>query len=426
MPNSNRMNWPFPAEDQDPWFDSFNNMVTAMDASAHASREDRNIFMGKGGTFSWSSGSPGTLTWDETLEIYSPISGFRFNLTAQSVFLEDGQLFYVDLIRSPTNNITLSPVVASSIPPSDNAFAIAIRRGDEVYFRFGTKLADGDSFPIFEGGGASVAPDIYERHATFAVPDGSSATIESTVGTVIFPGGIVGVSLEITEAVTSGTIVVNIKRNAVTTLTLELNTSFPTSRQVTVASGVHPVVSNDAITIEVVPASYGNASGFDGGLTVNLAVLAGLATLPSEIPDASGSQKGITQLSLDPTIANAPIAVGDNDPRMGQIVAQHTLTAAANVPVNVALSKNFELLLTQNVIIDNPTNVGNGVEINIAIRQDGAGSHTVTFGSAFLFPGGAPTITVTALAEDMISCYVRTNTAGTATVMLCAADQDHV
>jgi hypothetical protein len=737
LPNSARMDWPFPAENQDPWFDAFQNMVIGMDVSAHAAREDRNIFMGKGGTVSWSAGAPGTLSWSETLEIYSPISGFRYNLIPQSVFLEDGQLFYVDLVRSPTDNLTLSPVVASTVPPSDNAFAIAIRRGDEIYFRFGTKLVDGDAFPIFEGGGASVAPDIYERHSTFAVPDGSSTTIESTLGTVIYPGSIVGLALEITEAVTSGTVTVNIKRNAVTTLTLELNVGFPTSRQVTVASSVHPVVGDDSITVEVIPAAYGNGSGFDGGLTVNVAVLAGSATLPSDIPDASGSQKGITQLSLDPAIANAPIAVGDNDPRVdtwtnpvgtqvellsstdtvlvgtqgfglpsdpqkvviqdvtqpgitvksdnaggvemimysgkvadatpagkigavtnsrvhfianntpfwsletsgnldaqtngqivsagaldlglepggagpsvnyleagvgqnaavsaankgrlrynestqrwevsentggyvdmlgggvnstferassfavdvgtatqeatlgritfsgsiiglsvhfedtrtagsatinvkkngvttltadidggntetvyatasigthgiaqddeitveiattgydnslslptgavinvamtdttgfagnpnvalldtaqsfsaGQTVDQITLTAAANVPVDAALSNNFEILLNQNVQLDNPTNVAPGTVINIAIRQDGGGTHTVTFGSAYLFPGGAPTITATALAEDMMSCYVRVDTAGTATTMLCSIALDHI
>jgi hypothetical protein len=109
----------------------------------------------------------------------------------------------------------------------------------------------------------------------------------------------------------------------------------------------------------------------------------------------------------------------------GQAISQHTLTAAANVPVNAALSSNFQLLLNQSVTIDNPTNVIPGSTINIAIRQDGGGTHTVAFGSAYLFPGGTPTVTPGANTEDIISCYVRTDTAGTATIMLCSIAQDH-
>lgn len=727
------MQWPFPAENQDPWYDSFQDMVTEMDASGYAAREDRNIFMGKGGIFTWDAGS-GLLTWDATLEIYSSLSGFRLDVPAQSVSLQDGQLFYVDLVRAPTSNLTVAPVVVSQTPNTDSAYAIAIRRGTELYFRFGTKMISGDSFAIFEGG-ASLAPDTYERAATFSVPDGSSTLQAATIGRVTYAGSLIGLSAEITEAVTSGTVDVTVKIGGAAALTVQLNTSFPTSRQVTVASGVNPVVQNSAITVEVDPTAYGNGSGFAGGVTVNVAFLGGVGIVPADIPDASGTLKGITKLSLNPSIANDPIAVGDNDTRVdtwnnptgtkvqlldaadpvhvgtvveaviaaqkvtiqdatlpgltiksdnasgvemkmfagkgadptpagligtvsndrlqlvtnntpfwrvetsgnllaetdlqriaagiidvsqepsagaakanyieggvgsnaavsaankgrlrynetsdrwqvsenaggyvdmlgggavssferhasfavavgtatqeatlgritfsgsviglsihcedartagsitinvkkngvtnltadidgintetvfatapqgtytiaqddeitvevattgydntpslptgmvvnvtmtdatgltgdpnvallnaaqtwtaGQAISQFTLTAATNVPVNAALSSNFQLLLNQNVTIDNPTNVIPGSTINIAIRQDGGGTHTVSFGSAYKFPGGTPTVTATGNAEDIISCYVRTETAGTATVMLCSIAQDH-
>lgn len=309
------MRWPYPSQDQDPWFDAFETFIAEADASGYAAREDRNIFMGGGGFVTFTV-SNGVLAWDAPLEIYSTIAGFRFNLAAGSVVIQDGQLFYVELVRYPTNNITLVPVVADRAPTSDNAFVIGIRRGSTVYFRFGASINDGDSLNIFEGGAGGSGTDTYEREATFSIPDGSSATTTATVGRITYAGSIIGLSLEITEAVASGTITVNIRRNGVVTLSTVLNTSFPTSRQITVASGTHAVVQNDAITVEVVAAAYDNVSGNNGGLTVVTTLLSGVSAAPPDIPDASNVQKGITRLSAVPAVANDPIAVGDNDPRV--------------------------------------------------------------------------------------------------------------
>ena len=730
------MNWPFPAENVDPWFDQFDDMVTAMDASGYAAREDRNLLMGKGGIVSFTE-STGILAWDAPFEIYSTIRGFIFTIPVGSVTLQDGELFYVDIVRSPSVGAPVVPVVSTQVPPSDTAVVIAIRRGFDVFFRFGKKIGDGESFNVFEGGGGGGAQsDTFERESTFAIPDGSSATVVSTIGRVIFPGSIIGLSLEITEAVNSGTITVNIKRNGVTTITTQLNTTFSTSRQITVTTGTFQVVANDAITVEVVPAAYDNVANVDGGLTVSVAFLVGVDQEPGSLPDASSTQKGITKLSVEAVSPADPIAVGDNDPRVdtwdksgsivsllsqsddvrigantnapsepwdllisrsaapgpsfvlktdegsgvelqflsgliadgftagwvgtvsndpfalmmnnirqfyidttgnfradrdlqqfvtgifdfsqepggggangnyieggagsaaavsgaskgrirynqasnkweisengaayvllgsaaqtasyerhasfgvdigvstqeatlgritfsgsiiglsvhmedartagsvtvnvkkngvtqfsvvidgsnpefitftqasgtdtvaagdeitvevvadgsydntpsavtglvanvtcnesvaaaavnvaqldaaqvftaGQAIAQVTLSDGAGIGIDGDVSNNFQLELTQNSDLTNPTNVVAGMVLNIAVRQDGSGNFTLAYGSAFLFPGGTPTVTPGASAEDMISCYVRTETAGTATVMLCSIAQDH-
>ena len=53
MPTSPKMGWNFPEEDQDPFYDDFEDMVNAMDASGTAAREDRNIVLMGGGEFSF-------------------------------------------------------------------------------------------------------------------------------------------------------------------------------------------------------------------------------------------------------------------------------------------------------------------------------------------------------------------------------------
>lgn len=316
VPNSSRMRWPYPSRDQDPWFDTFESMVSAIDASGYAAREDRELVMGGGGAVSFTA-STGVLSWTEALDIYSTIRGNKLSLSAGSVSLQDGELFYVDLVRSPTDNFLVTPVVAGRVPTSDTAYVIGVRVGTGVYFRFGTMISDGETVNIFGAGGGAAFTDTYERHASFTIPDGSSTTQEATVGCVIYPGSIIGLSAEITEAVTAGTITINVKIGGVTSISTVLNTTYPSSRQVTVAAGTYPVVQNDVLTVEVIPAGYTNASGLDGGLTVDFALITGIASAPGDMPDASNTQKGITKLSVAAAVPNDPIAVGDNDPRLG-------------------------------------------------------------------------------------------------------------
>ena len=49
MPNTSKMAWPYPTENQDPWWDAYVSLMTAMDASGFASREDRSIVVMEGG-----------------------------------------------------------------------------------------------------------------------------------------------------------------------------------------------------------------------------------------------------------------------------------------------------------------------------------------------------------------------------------------
>jgi hypothetical protein len=331
------MNWPYPSENQDPWYSPFEDMVSAMDASSHASREDRNILMGGGGTVSFSS-TTGALAWGEDFEIYSTEVGFLFTIAATSVVLTDGQVLYVDLVRSPTAGTVLVPVIASQVPRSDSAYIIALRRADEVYFRFGSKISNGESFNIFQGGGGgSTGADTYERSATFALPDLTSTDQEATLGRISYGGSVLAVSLELTEAVVSGTIVVTIRRDGVDTLVATLDAGDPTSVQTTAVVNTWPVSSNSAMTVHVDPTSYDNLSGSDGGLTVNVTFSTGLVLGPTEIVDASTTLKGVTKLSTAPATSSNPIAVGDNDPRMSdKRVASAFGTTGASVNMDSA------------------------------------------------------------------------------------------
>lgn len=314
MPNTNKMQWPFPAKDSDPWFEFFEQMTIAMDSSGYAAREDRQIIMGGGGDVTFDAGSD-ELSWTDPLDFYSLISGFKISVPAGTVSLNDGEVLYLNLTRSPTQNLGVSTAAANQVPNTDDAMALAVRVAGAVYWRHGSRVNSGETVNIFGVPGTQDQGDTYERHATFGVSNGTSSD-EATLGRIMIQGSLIGLSAEITDPVTGGDIVVNVKKNGATELTVTLDTGSPTLAQIASAPGVNPVSGGDSITVEVVATGYTNASVLDAGLTVDVGFSTGVLLPPAGVPDASSTTKGITRLSVDPVSPTVPIAIGDNDPRV--------------------------------------------------------------------------------------------------------------
>jgi len=147
------MIWPFPAKDVDPWFETFDAMVDAMDASGYAAREDRHITFAQGGVFTFDA-TTNVLAWDGTLELLSPIAGFRNDVPANSptgVIIREGEALYVNVVRNPVSNVSLTTFVAPTVPNTDDAMIVCIRRNNACYFRNGARIVDGEAKGIFAG-----------------------------------------------------------------------------------------------------------------------------------------------------------------------------------------------------------------------------------------------------------------------------------
>ena len=68
---------------------------------------------------------------------------------------------------------------------------------------------------------------------------------------------------------------------------------------------------------------------------------------------------------------------------------------------------NFQITLTGNLTLANPTSLTAGTSGSIFLIQDGTGSRTATFGSSFDFIGGtAPTLTTAASSVDRLDYIV--------------------
>jgi hypothetical protein len=182
------MEWTYPAEDENPWFDRFIAFVQAMDASGYAAREDRSIIFAEGGIISWDSSTG--LTWSDEIWITAPITGFSWRVQPQvsPLAIAEGEVLYVSLNRGPLTNTALTASVGVTLPSDDSAIAIAVRVGTKIYWRNGLALSDGRTFPS----GLDVQSNSISEVSFSLVHNGLRTTndpVEAAVGGGLFNGG---------------------------------------------------------------------------------------------------------------------------------------------------------------------------------------------------------------------------------------------
>ena len=89
-----------------------------------------------------------------------------------------------------------------------------------------------------------------------------------------------------------------------------------------------------------------------------------------------------------------------------------SLTDAASIAVNMALGDNFAITLAGNRTLGAPAGVTPGQTGYIYVAQDGTGSRTLAFATAYVFVSGtAPTMSTGANAVDLLVYNARTTTA---------------
>lgn len=81
-----------------------------------------------------------------------------------------------------------------------------------------------------------------------------------------------------------------------------------------------------------------------------------------------------------------------------------TLTYASTVTLDASQGNHFRLPLAGDAVIATPLNPGDGEKITVVPIQDSSGSRTLSWSSAFAFPGGtAPVLSTAGGARDIIA-----------------------
>ena len=112
---------------------------------------------------------------------------------------------------------------------------------------------------------------------------------------------------------------------------------------------------------------------------------------------------GVTTLSLPQSINTAADVVFNsvNAPIIKSAIL--TLTDAANISWNMALGINATVTLTASRTLDNPTNLQSGAIVVLKVVQDGAGAHTLAYGTAYKWVGGVGGTPVVAAGVNAVS-----------------------
>lgn len=106
-------------------------------------------------------------------------------------------------------------------------------------------------------------------------------------------------------------------------------------------------------------------------------------------------------------LVSGPSLSAPNDWTANQYVTPDEIAGATgSVTLNAALSNNFQLTLTGNLTLANPTGLVKGMWLFVEFIEDATGGRTITLGSLFKFPGGTvPTWITTANAKNGLSAY---------------------
>jgi hypothetical protein len=106
-----------------------------------------------------------------------------------------------------------------------------------------------------------------------------------------------------------------------------------------------------------------------------------------ETPSAGSLRQG----ELAVNTADAALFLGADSGSVKIGGSPVTLAYAATVTTDASAGDIFDITLTGNVTLANPTNPVNGKTVRWRIRQDSGGNRTITLGNKFVIPSSAST-----------------------------------
>jgi hypothetical protein len=135
------MNIPYPALDEDPFWDSYEAQMRELDRFLFMQKLQGSLFIGGGGVVSFVAGT-GILTWTDDfivpiLHLGKKINvEFGPNMATRNATLSDGAALVIEIPFTMTANQTQSFQLKSQLDVANHqVWVAAVRMGTKVYFR---------------------------------------------------------------------------------------------------------------------------------------------------------------------------------------------------------------------------------------------------------------------------------------------------
>jgi hypothetical protein len=145
--------------------------------------------------------------------------------------------------------------------------------------------------------------------------------------------------------------------------------------------------ASDAAAFGQLPSASSPLALSQGGTGTSAGSSAALLSALGALPLAGGTVTG--PLAVSASLVTTPV----------------TLTDAATIAVNAALSDMFRVTLGGNRTLGSPSNPSDGQAIVFEVIQDGTGSRTLAYGGAYSFPSsiGTPVLSASAGFHDFLA-----------------------
>jgi hypothetical protein len=183
------------------------------------------------------------------------------------------------------------------------------------------------------------------------------------------------------------------------------------ARNPTISGNLTVTGTISGVTVTGTNAQFTTITGISGVFTTSVSGATvtgtnfGVGTGGIRFSDGS-TQTAAVSTSNFATLTGAQTFTGG---QRGAVVVQSYSTGIA---LDFSSGTNFQITLTGNTTLQNPTNVSSGQGGIITVIQ-GTGNNTMAFGSNWNYPGGSgsvPAITTTSGAVDLIAYYTRSTT----------------
>ena len=152
---TDRMGVPYPSENQNPYYSTFESMANELDQLNFAWFNHINTIVAGGGTISWSSG---TLSFTADIDIVSPTHGVKqtIPLAESGISVQSGAFLYVTLSLGPTTVSEMTDangrlLVSTSPAVGKTTYVIGYHAPDgNFYMSNGRGIADASSITLAE------------------------------------------------------------------------------------------------------------------------------------------------------------------------------------------------------------------------------------------------------------------------------------
>lgn len=133
MPQTDRLGFKYPTENEDPFYETFRAMMNQVDSYIYTAIENLGIVLRGGGLIELNGD---TFSWSEKFEILSLSTGGIITIDPDSLTVVEGKVIYIDVPRPIQGVLTRTLKAADTILATDTSkLFVGIRRSGKISFR---------------------------------------------------------------------------------------------------------------------------------------------------------------------------------------------------------------------------------------------------------------------------------------------------